>query len=516
MTMKIPLLTHISSWILALSVTVLSGADYTFNLGNGRNVLWNTGGIWTDSEGTPYGSGINPGPGDIILSLDYDEGQGVGIPNLYLNNNRTIARLESSNRSNTRIWSGNFNNPGANAQHTLTITEAFNMKAGVYYLRSMTGGKLTVEMPVLRFGSADYPTLRARVELGSGTTGHGNIVFTSQETWFSGYNPQFSINAAFDTVNGSVHLGHVVFDMTPGVEDNIHSFPGITLGHVNQVLNVASLHGGANETRGAVKGVGTVRIDPGSSSLPLSGPADFNRSIEGDIRIEKRGTSVQTLSYANTYSGGTGIESGVLSVQNNTGSGLGTGPVDVYESGVLSGGGRIALSGTNQVTVYAGGRVSPGEGNRLHVVAGHETMQYETLTLHNTVLSMQEESIFQFRLGDGGESDRIEFTGYTVGMLNLDASGIQVDILGEFHAGNYVLFSFMQDENRVSSGLTGGLFLANEVEGMIATFYYDHPDYGGMGTISLSLSEVPEPMTISLLMGILVLGYCSRISKRSR
>lgn len=511
--MKIPRLCLLGICIALFSYTSLIGDDFMFSLGSGRNVLWNTGGIWRDADDNLYGTGINPGSLDTILALDYDASQGAGIPNLYLNNNRTIARLEASNLSNTRIWSGNFNNPAANSHHTLTINEAFHMKAGNYYFRSLAGGKLSVITPVFELGSMDYPTSRARVELASSTAGQGNIEFRSEQTIFRGYNPQFAVGSSFDTVNGRVNLGHVLFDMTPGVEDNVNNYPGITLAHQDQVLHVASLRGGGNETRGAIKGVGTVRIDPAVSTQPLPSVANFNRLIQEGIRIEKLGSSIQTFSYANTYSGGTSIQGGVLNVSNASGSGLGSGQVDVHAGAILSGGGRVALSGGNTIRVQAGGSLAPGESNRQLVDTGEETLEYKTLTIHATSLEMEQDSKFAFRLGANGVSDQVEFTGYAPGMIDLDSSGIQVDIYGDIEVGDYVLFTFADSTGRVASGLGDGLIAGSGFGDYVARFYYDGPLRGGIGSITLSLSEIPEPETVALVMTALLalgLGYVRR------
>lgn len=65
---------------------------------------------------------------------------------------------------------------------------------------------------------------------------------------------------------------------------------------------------------------------------------------------------VLVLDNANTYTGGTIIESGGLRVSNASGSGTGTGPVTVEATALLSGTGRVG----GAVTVDAGGTIAPG------------------------------------------------------------------------------------------------------------------------------------------------------------
>jgi autotransporter-associated beta strand protein len=87
----------------------------------------------------------------------------------------------------------------------------------------------------------------------------------------------------------------------------------------------------------------TLTISNGNKSTT---PAVFGGAITGNITLAKTGAGNQTLTAANSYSGGTTISGGKLTVTNPTS--LGTGPV------VLSGGSLVLTAGSGNVTGFSG------------------------------------------------------------------------------------------------------------------------------------------------------------------
>ena len=94
-------------------------------------------------------------------------------------------------------------------------------------------------------------------------------------------------------------------------------------------------------TTGSLEGDGNVSL---GSYTPAIGSNNFSTIFLGLIQdtcsLSKVGAGVLTLSGANTYSGGTTIESGKLIINNPEGSGTGTGPVQA-NGGQLRGQGTI-------------------------------------------------------------------------------------------------------------------------------------------------------------------------------
>ncbi|HWL51053.1 MAG TPA: hypothetical protein VNQ90_01360 [Chthoniobacteraceae bacterium] len=524
--MKLRSLKPISRASLGLLSLVMAGSalragEFTYSLPSASEVNWEDEGFWTNGDGVPYGPGIYPDAGDTIAGLNSQvSGQ---VTNLYLGGNRTVARLEGSELTGARLLSGSTGT--ANLQNSLTITEAFDVKAGAFYLRSQEGGRLTVTTPTLLVGSTEFETPdRIRVELGTTNAAHGNVSFTSQETVFQSYLSRFVLASAFDTAKGYVSLGHVTFDTNTGFNS------GVTLtantGGTNATIYVASLTSTAASTEGRFQGNGTVVIDPGTSTAAAPAVANFGRAISGGLRIEKEGDSLQIFSFdrpdssteSNLYTGGTAINGGVLAVRNTQGSGLGTGAVSVASGGTLAGSGRIALGTGNAITVASGGVVAPGEDNRLLVAGGHEALTRQTLTLHRTALHMESGSSFAFRLSADGSSDRLAFTNYQNGSLILDGGEITINVSGDLQAGQtYTLFTFTDaNGNAISSGLTGGLVTGDGFGESMVSFHYDNPLHGGIGTITMTVAPIPEPGAALLLLPVAAGALYWRGRRRGR
>jgi autotransporter-associated beta strand protein len=108
-------------------------------------------------------------------------------------------------------------------------------------------------------------------------------------------------------------------------------------------------------------------ITAANKNLTLGGAG--NGTIAGTITtgtgtLTKDGLGTWTLSGANTYSGGTSVTDGTLLVSNTSGSGTGTGAVDVGAGAILGGTGTIAGS-----TTIAGSH-SPGNSAGIQTFTG--------------------------------------------------------------------------------------------------------------------------------------------------
>ena len=509
--MKISLLRFFALAPLVALALPLHAAEFTFVRGNGNLLLWNQDGLWHDGAGNPYGSGIYPGAGDNVM-MNYN-GDGVGIPSLYMNGNRTITTLTGDevsafNLTNTRIYSGHPTELNSGVANTLNITDALNVRAGIYNFYSGGGttpnpivAPLNVSASILRLGTPAYTNTTdaikvARVQFGSSGANSSNVHFSTNETIFAGVASRIILGNGSSSTNSSVSLGHVTFDMNVASV----SASGIEMGTGAPRLSVASLH--SNTTGGVVRiiGSGTLVIDPDTSTADVTGARNYAGRIGGTIRVEKEGDSLQIFSStANDYTGGTAVNNGVLAVRNASGSGLGTGAAIVGNGGILAGNGRIGLGTGNAITVESGGAIAPGEDNRL--IAG-EALTYHTLTIADTQVSFQNGSSFNLRVGSDGSADRIAFTDYDLGQLLLGSEGLAINLTGELVEGQtYTLFTFADGSHLpVSSGLTEGFFAGAGFDGYTATFHYDDILYGGIGSISMTVVAIPEPGVALLLL----------------
>jgi fibronectin-binding autotransporter adhesin len=127
----------------------------------------------------------------------------------------------------------------------------------------------------------------------------------------------------------------------------------------SDTIDIGDLSGVTESVLGAGgEGTATItwRIGSGNSNSTFNGQINevqFKNS-GAKTSIIKTGTGTWTLTNANTYSGGTLVEKGMLLVKNTSGSGTGTGQVDVGNAATLSGNGSIA----GPVTIQSGGAVS--------------------------------------------------------------------------------------------------------------------------------------------------------------
>ena len=162
--------------------------------------------------------------------------------------------------------------------------------------------------------------------------------------------------------------------------------------------------GPAEVSIGSLEGDGMVLLTPtltiGRNNLSTT----FSGVIQGFGEVVKGGKGTLTLSGTNTYAGGTVVTSGTLIVSSTSGSGTGTGPVQM-NAGTLSGGGMIA----GQVTVgTASGRratLAPAIGNT-----------QKNLTIESALM-LQASGIYSYSFKTNGNqtnADRVTAKGVSI------------------------------------------------------------------------------------------------------
>jgi autotransporter-associated beta strand protein len=135
---------------------------------------------------------------------------------------------------------------------------------------------------------------------------------------------------------------------------------GITL-NGNAKLDITA-HNPPGVTIGSLAGAGSILL--GGNTLTIGSnnqSTTFSGVTQGTGGMSKTGTGTLTLSGANSYSGGTTVSAGVLNVSNPTGSGTGTGPVNV-DTGTLAGSGIIA--GVTTIGSGTGAFLAPAAGGK--------------------------------------------------------------------------------------------------------------------------------------------------------
>jgi fibronectin-binding autotransporter adhesin len=158
-----------------------------------------------------------------------------------------------------------------------------------------------------------------------------------------------TLAAATSTVavsGGTLNLGALTtLGTTPGARSNVW-LSGGTIHSTTSFLSTVNI------TLTNAPGPGLVTFDVDDGAVRWSG------AISGPGRLRKTGAGQLELNAVNSY-GGTEVAGGILAVQNRTGSGTGTGRVDVSAGGLLIGTGLVS------VLHLGGGAISPGSATNL-------------------------------------------------------------------------------------------------------------------------------------------------------
>jgi autotransporter-associated beta strand protein len=171
---------------------------------------------------------------------------------------------------------------------------------------------------------------------------------------------------------------------------------------------------------GSIEGAGSVTL--GSRNLTI-GTNNLSTIFSGTIvdgtngtggSLSKVGTGTVTLSGANTYTGGTTVNSGALLVTNTSGSATGTGAINVT-SGTLGGNGIIGGAVT----------VGTGSGSGAFLAPAFGTNKQTTLTLQSSLI-LQSDATYTYTFKankNKARSDLVVVNGVTINNASLAISG---------------------------------------------------------------------------------------------
>ena len=161
-------------------------------------------------------------------------------------------------------------------------------------------------------------------------------------------------------------------------------------------------------------------VSIGSNNLSTEFSGLIEENSEGTIgALTKIGQGILTLSSENTYMGGTTVEGGKLVVSNPSGSGTGSGPVNVNR-GKLGGSGIIA----GATTIGIGS----GTGAFLAPAAAQATSQPATLTIQSA-LTFNADATYSctFKAEQNGDRTRTK-TGMVIANGVTINSGAMIDV----------------------------------------------------------------------------------------
>jgi autotransporter-associated beta strand protein len=299
--------------------------------------------------------------GNLVITADSGLGAPVNATVANLNGgtivgNATFTLDNSGTNMRPITLLGNGGGLAATAGNTLTVDGQVGSAANT--------GPLVIGIPA----SAANGNV-AGLLAGSGSIANGQTFDTANLT------PVFATGTVvLNNTNGNYFYGGAI--ITGGATLNISSMwslgggnysGGLTFNNGTLQYNTALMPGtggtyqditvnsAATPVVQAVSFAGNAAIDVNGHNVTYVNPVGNGGS--GSLTVaSSTGTGALTLQGANTYLGGTTVSNGLLSVINTTGSGTGTGGVNVTTGGTFEGTGII----TGVVTNLSGGVVAPG------------------------------------------------------------------------------------------------------------------------------------------------------------
>jgi autotransporter-associated beta strand protein len=349
---------------------------------------------------------------------------------LDLRNVQTRTGTISMNNQTARIISGDVNNPGS----IVNNGGAFQFGGG------------SLEAPLSGSGGMDV-TGGGTINSPNSYTGATTI---SRTTGWFGTDQLFVVNANA--------LGAADGDLT------------ISGGYVNLLSNTITRSGNVTVSGGTIEN-GT--LSKSGSNYDIQG-GSVGASLAGTAGLTKSGSATAALGGANTYSGGTTINGGTLSVYSAEGLGDAAGAVTVNTGGTLYTHSGLTISRTGDVTVNGGWLTTDNNNFGTISVSGGNFIANNA-----AVLAVKLAGTAGLTVGGAGETylwTDSSYTGATVissGTLTLGGvgaisqqstlqidSGAAINLTGDFTANNI---------NRTFAGLTGAGIL-----------------YGGGGTVTIN------------------------------
>jgi len=379
----------------------------------------------------------------------------------------------------TAVNSGTLTLSGSNS--TSSVTVGGLNAATVATLNINNAGAIGTGALTINAGSTIDNTSATPVTLGT------NSVAFSAFTFGGTKDLNLGTGAVTDSSNtGAITLNGINSHLTMGTVTDTQSGTNIGL-TVNGVGNTLTL-GGYNISGGSAKKNLTVN---GTANVAITGVVADSSGSGTLSTLTYSGTGTLALSGANTYTGGTTINSGGLMVNNTLGSGTGTGAVVVSSGATLGGTGTINTSGVasgKAVDIASNAILSPSGGVTTGFSHLHLTLQ------SGSSATLEAGSKLAFNLGSAtATSDEVLVTGGTLALNGQNFSNFTFNAQSGTTSGTYTLIDS-------TGGITGllGTSLTGTFDGGLYT-----------GTLFLSgndldltvVASVPEPSTWAMMLG---------------
>lgn len=439
-----------------------------------------TGSTWSDAANWSPAGGP-PGAADTVNMHANDLWQRVFTQNAEVYNFVADAtRMPVALNKTTTLRAGNA------AVATLTVHNLMDLRGGttIYFRNNDLNSQLSVAVKDLMvdnktvyFGitaAADNQHVQKLTVGGTFSIGAGSYIgINSLEKATLG---RVDISGGALTLNNAMggHRDHLAFGLS-GTGGAIQTTNSINAEQTRTTtLEIATAEGQAYNLGGAA-----VIRDKNSGA----GTATLN--------IVKTGQGTQQFSSANTYSGSTEVNEGVLLVTNVSGSATGSGDVIVQTGGMLAGDGIIdgeVFTVSSGEGVAQNGHLSPGNGG------------VGILTINNN-LTLDDNTWLYYDVTETG-SDLIIVNGD----LSIGAAMV-VALSGSLAIGDYRLFDYSGDlfgEANLATWMLAGAGSQLDVA-------FEAAD----NSIFMRVHAVPEPAAFALVIAAVVLFAVVRRRSRS-
>lgn len=314
---------------LQFIASLTTGSTWDGGAGNGN---WNTAANW-DPTGVPATGSAITFAATVQTTVDTQTNQSVdkitfdSTAGAFVINNNIITLADDVTNNSTATQT-------INSDLALTSNLSLNAASGDLVIGGDIALSTTATIRTLTIEGVNDVTISGIIS--NGTAAKGNLIMdgtgTLTLTGANTYSGTTTVNSGTLAANSSAALGD-------GSATN-------TL-----ILNNATLLATGNLNSPATRGVtlqGTSTLNTGAFAVTLAG------TVSGTAPLTKTGTGTLTLSGANTYTGVTSIQAGVVNIQSNTA--LGAGPAGVT---VASG---AALELQNNLTVASKALTLNGTG----------------------------------------------------------------------------------------------------------------------------------------------------------
>jgi autotransporter-associated beta strand protein len=502
----------------ASNFTTTIGADFTIRsltLGGGANAS-NSVTIDTGANDlTLYGGGLTQVTGSAANTISSSSTGGIilAVDQTWTNdstNSLTVSAPVSGDADLTKAGTGTVVLSGANTYTGETTISTGTLSVGhATGLGSTAAGTMVSDGATLNVNNV---TVAENLTISGNGVGSAGALTGTGNAGVSG-----TVTLAANTTVGAA-TGSDTLNLSGVVSGSGMNLEKVGAGTV--ILSAANTYSGATTvtagtlqlgdggTTGTLNTAGTITVATGATfavdrSNDVVQGTDFSgAAITGAGGFTQAGSGTTTLNAANSYTGATNVDAGMLMINGNQSTATGT--VTVESGATLGGSGTVG----GITTIASGGTITGGNDGSSVTVGVLDPLVTDavgTLTFGGD-LTASSGSIWLVDLVQGvGGNDLINVGG----ALTIGGSNLAINFGGAFVEHQvYTIASYGTGLTGAFSGLSEGAFVD---PGNLYRISYGT----GIGSGAITLTAVPEPGTLGFL-GLALAGFLTRRIRKRR